>query len=121
MVHLENGSPIQLEERWVNPALAPDYLQQDFSRITPNVYLMQAAPLQSADYRIEALLPGAEVAQLLAITESEPCLVLHRQTMTRGQVASLATMWHPGARYQFAGSVTAGGTPASAPAPLQTP
>jgi len=30
IVHFENTIPIQVEDRWVNPALAPDYLQQNF-------------------------------------------------------------------------------------------
>ncbi|MBI3229955.1 MAG: UTRA domain-containing protein, partial [Burkholderiales bacterium] len=59
-----------------------------------------------ASYSIEALLPPREVAQLLAIEGREPCLVLKRQTHSLGQVASIATMWHPGQRYQFAGSVS---------------
>ena len=36
LVHNENDSPLQLEERFVNPALATGYLQQDFSMLTPH-------------------------------------------------------------------------------------
>lgn len=57
VLHFENDLPIQLEERWVNPALAPEYARQDFTKITPNQYLMVAAPLQRVEYRIEAALP----------------------------------------------------------------
>ena len=32
LVHLENGVPIQYEDRYVNPAAAPDYLKTDFSQ-----------------------------------------------------------------------------------------
>ena len=103
IVHLENGLPIQVEDRWVNSVIAPDYLQQDFSRVTPNEYLMAAAPLQSVNYRIEALSPPREIADMLHIAQKEACLVLHRKTSSRGSVASVATMWHPGSRYQFAG------------------
>jgi GntR family transcriptional regulator, histidine utilization repressor len=35
---------------------------------------------------------------------TEPCLLLHRQTQSMGQVASVADMWHPGSRYRFTGS-----------------
>ena len=35
IVHFENDRPIQLEERYVLPKLAPDYLTVDFSRTTP--------------------------------------------------------------------------------------
>jgi GntR family histidine utilization transcriptional repressor len=104
IVHFENGVPIQVEDRWVNPACAPLYMRQDFATITPNEYLMAAAPLQGATYSIEALSPPRDVADMLAIDTRQPCLVLKRQTRSAGQVASAATMWHPGHRYQFAGS-----------------
>ncbi|NVD99099.1 histidine utilization repressor [Massilia sp. BJB1822] len=106
IVHYENGVPIQVEDRWVNPLCAPDYMEQDFAHITPNEYLMAAAPLQGATYSIEALAPPRDIADMLAIDTRQPCLVLRRQTRSAGRIASLATMWHPGHRYQFAGSFT---------------
>lgn len=39
IVHIDNGTPVQLEDRYVNPAVAPGYLRQDFARETPNAYL----------------------------------------------------------------------------------
>ncbi|RJG00114.1 histidine utilization repressor [Noviherbaspirillum saxi] len=103
IVHFENEVPIQVEDRWVNPEVAPDYMHQDFSAITPNEYLMAAAPLQGVNYSIEALLAPRDIADMLQI-QKEPCLVLKRRTLSKGQVASVVTMWHPGSRYQFAGS-----------------
>jgi GntR family histidine utilization transcriptional repressor len=105
IVHFENEVPIQVEDRWVNPACAPDYLVQDFASITPNQYLVQAAPLQSATYSIEALAPPRPIADMLAVDKGSCCLVLKRQTRALGQIASVVTMWHPGQMYQFAGSV----------------
>jgi GntR family histidine utilization transcriptional repressor len=104
IVHFENGVPIQVEDRWVNPQCAPAYMEQDFTHVTPNEYLMQAAPLQGATYSIEALAAPRDVADMLAIDTKQPCLVLKRQTHSGGLIASLVTMWHPGHRYQFAGS-----------------
>lgn len=104
IVHFENEAPIQVEDRWVNPVVAPDYMQQDFSSITPNEYLMSAAPLQGVNYSIEALTTPRDIAEMLQILPKDPCLVLKRRTLSKGQVASVVTMWHPGARYQFAGS-----------------
>ena len=105
IVHFENELPIQVEDRWVNPACAPAYLEQDFTTITPNEHLMKAAPLQSATYSIEALSPPREIADMLALDARQCCLVLKRRTRALSRVASVVTMWHPGQRYQFAGSV----------------
>src|ERR1700760_4803161 len=35
LVHYENEAPIQLEDRYVRPSLAPGYLEVDFTRTTP--------------------------------------------------------------------------------------
>ncbi|OGA32632.1 MAG: histidine utilization repressor [Betaproteobacteria bacterium RIFCSPLOWO2_12_FULL_64_23] len=104
LVHFENEIRIQVEDRWVNAALAPDYLSQDFAHSTPNEYLMRVAPLQGVSYRIEAKLPPAETRKQLAMRAGEPCLVLYRTTRSLGMVASVATMWHPASRYQFTGA-----------------
>lgn len=103
LLHREDDVPIQVEERWVNVPLAPAYDRQDFTCVTPNEYLMAVAPLQRVEYRIEARTPDAATRRLLAMDRGEPCLVLHRRTWSRGQVASVAELWHPGERYQFEG------------------
>ena len=54
IVHHDNGVPLQCEDRYVNPACAPDYLQVDFTRTTPTHYLLEVAPLWEAQYTIEA-------------------------------------------------------------------
>ena len=104
VVHFENDVPIQIEDRYVNPAVAPDYLSQDFASQTPNAYLMRVAPLQGVRFAIEASLPTPEVAELLKMPLTEPCLVLRRTTHSYGQVASVSALWHPATRYQFTGS-----------------
>jgi len=104
LVHYENDVQIQVEDRWVNAALAPDYLRQDFAHSTPNEYLMRVAPLQGVSYRIEAKRPPAEIRNRLGMPAGEPCLVLYRTTRSMGTVASVATMWHPASRYQLTGS-----------------
>jgi len=104
LVHYENEIQIQVEDRWVNATLAPDYLSQDFAHSTPNEYLMRVAPLQGVSYRIEAKLPPLDIRKRLAMPAGEPCLVLYRTTRSLGTVASVATMWHPASRYQFTGS-----------------
>jgi GntR family histidine utilization transcriptional repressor len=105
IVHFENEAPIQVEDRWVNPACAPAYLEQDFATITPNEHLMAAAPLQGATYSIEALPAPREIADMLAIKARASCLVLRRTTTSLGKVASTVTMWHPGQLCQFTGRV----------------
>jgi GntR family transcriptional regulator, histidine utilization repressor len=107
LIHLENGVPIQYEDRYVNPAAAPRYLDTDFTRTSPTLHLLRHAPLTEASYSIEACLPSAEQAKQLGIKPSEPCLVMRRRTVSGAHVASVARLVYPGSRYSFAGQFQA--------------
>jgi GntR family transcriptional regulator, histidine utilization repressor len=107
LVHMENAVPIQYEDRYVNPAAAPDYLDTDFSHTSPTLHLLQHAPLTEASYSIEACLPTSEEAKQLGIKRGEPCLVMMRRTVSGGHVASVARLLYPGTRYSFAGQFQA--------------
>ena len=103
IVHHDNGVPLQCEDRYVNPAHAPDYLQIDFTRTTPTQHLLQVAPLWQAQYTIEASTPTVQEARLLGIGPTDPCLVVVRRTVSRGVPVTLARLVHPGSRYQLEG------------------
>lgn len=99
LVHYLDGLPFQLEDRFVNPAAAPDYLTIDLTEQTPNEYLMRAAPLSEVEHRLEAVLPTADQQVDLEIGPDQPCLLLHRRTWSGGLVASRAWLTHPGDRF----------------------
>ncbi len=103
IVHHENGEPLQCEDRYVNPACAPEYLQVDFTQITPTHYLLDVAPLWEAQYSIEASAPTAQEARLLEIDAGTACLIVVRRTVSRAVPITLARLVHPGSRYQLEG------------------
>ena len=107
MIHLENGVPIQFEDRYVNPAAAPDYLNNNFELITPTHYLLEHAPLTDAHYTIEAYLPNPFEARALLIKRAQPCLLLKRRTVSGRHIASVARLIYPGSRYSFDGNIQA--------------
>ena len=103
LVHFENGRPVQLEDRHVLASLAPDYLDVDFTRVTPHDYLIEAAPLQEAEHVLRAVLPDARTARWLAMKRTEPCLLVIRRTWSGNAIASVAKLHHPGSRYELSG------------------
>ena len=103
IVHTENGVPLQCEDRYVNPAAAPRYLQADFTRTTPTHVLFDSTALWRAQYSIEAARPTAQEAQLLAVDKDSPCLVVVRRTFTRTLPITIARLVHPGSRYALHG------------------
>jgi len=103
MVHYENEQPVQLEDRLVNPQMAPDYLQQDYEHQTPYTYLMHVAPLTAGEHIVDAVLPDAQQCRHLAIEATEPCLLIRRQTWSEGKIVTYARLLYPGSRYQLFG------------------
>ncbi|MDH5286311.1 MAG: histidine utilization repressor [Betaproteobacteria bacterium] len=104
IVHCENGVPLQCEDRYVNPAAAPGYLDADFAQVTPTRYLLDVAPLWEAQYSIAAARPTRAEAALLGIDPQEPCLVVVRRTETQHLPITVARLVHPGSRYLLEGS-----------------
>jgi len=103
IVHYENDMPVQLEDRLVNPQLAPDYLAQDYHTLTPYTYLMRAAPLTAGEHIVEAVMPDARQRKYLAIDEHEPCLLIRRQTWSDNKIVTYARLLYPGSRYKLLG------------------
>jgi GntR family histidine utilization transcriptional repressor len=103
IVHFENDRPIQLEDRYVLPRIAPEYLKVDFNRTTPTDYLVQVAPLQEAEHLLRAVMPDERTRKQLAMKRGEPCLLMIRRTWTAGQIASVARLYYPGSRYELSG------------------
>lgn len=113
LVHLENGTPIQLEDRHVLESFAPDCLAQDFQAVTPSKYLTSIAPLQEAEQVVRASMPNRAVQKYLLLNDDEPSLVVIRRTWSRGHPVTFARLHHPGSRYELTGHYTPPGTPRS--------
>ncbi|WP_428243729.1 histidine utilization repressor [Gynuella sp.] len=103
LLHFENELPIQIEERVVNAALAPEYDQQDFTHITPYAYLMKVAPMSEGEHLVEAVLGTEQECRQLHIDLSEPCLQIRRRTWCGEQIVTTARLLHPGSRFQLFG------------------
>ena len=106
VLHSENDIPLQYEERFVNPRFGPDYLQQDFTRITPSSYLSSISPLTEADQTVEAVTVSDSVASMLDIDSNEPCLKVSRRTWCQQGIVNFANLYYPGSRYRLGGHLT---------------
>ncbi|MDQ8703851.1 histidine utilization repressor [Streptomyces sp. LHD-70] len=107
VVHLEDGKPVQLEDRFVHPDFAPGYLRQDFTARTPYAFLSEVAPLGRGEHIVEAVLPSAEECEILRVGPSEPCLLIRRRTWSGEAVVSVTRLIHPGSRYRLEGTFDA--------------
>jgi GntR family transcriptional regulator, histidine utilization repressor len=92
IVHDSAGRPFQLEDRYVNPAFAPEYLDQDFTAITPNAYLTSVASFDDVEQTVEAVPADVRCASLLAVPRGHACLMVTRRTWRDGMAATLARL-----------------------------
>jgi GntR family histidine utilization transcriptional repressor len=98
LVHEENGLPVQIEDRYVNPAAVPGFLKQDFERITPTAYLLSAIPVEELEHSVSAIQPSRWQRKLLRLEDGEPCLALRRRSWSGGRVVTFVTLVYPGCR-----------------------
>jgi GntR family histidine utilization transcriptional repressor len=101
IVHAEDRLPVQLEERFVCPRFAPDYLEQDFTLQTTNRYLQNIAAPSEVEHIVHAVQADSEAVELLEISETEPCLLVERRTWTDSGPATRSRLLHPGNRYSL--------------------
>jgi GntR family transcriptional regulator, histidine utilization repressor len=99
-VHRENGVPVQLEHRYVNPSCVPLFLDQSFAEIPPSEYLLNTIPADEIEHTVESVLAGSD-ASLLEIAKTEPCLLLTRRTWSSTTPVTLARLLYPASRYRL--------------------
>ncbi|SPL72310.1 histidine utilization repressor [Acinetobacter stercoris] len=106
IIHYENDIPVQIEDRLVNASITPEYLQQDFTHITPNAYLMSLVPMTEGEHTVKAILATTQECKWLKINKTEPCLFIQRRTWSKNNLISSARLIYPGTRYQLEGKFT---------------
>ena|SRR2546426_1639743 len=100
-VHLEDGVPMQLEDRYVNPRMAPAFGQQDFTLEQPSDFLVRTVLFDQMEHVVDAILPTREQAGLLQMDLHQPCLLLTRRTWMREDPITIVRCLHPGMRYRL--------------------
>ena len=102
-VHTSNGRPLQLERRFVNPGLAPDFINQDFTTITASEYLLNHLPFTEVEHTVDAIAADAEIERLLDLELNTPCLRLTRRTLLNKAIITRVELIHPGDQFRLTG------------------
>ena len=103
IVHCEDDIPVQLEERFINPVVAPQYLKGDFTKTTTHRYLVDHVTIKEIEHIIHAILPNEHECAVLKIGRNDPCLLLLRRTWSGRKVAAYSRFTYPGDRYALGG------------------
>lgn len=105
VVHKENDVALQLEDMLVNPALVPDFNEQNFDDKNSIHYLDKIAPFAKIQHSIEAILPNAKLASVLEIPENQACIKICRKIHSNNGVVSYARLYHAGNRFRIGDSL----------------
>ena len=100
-VHCNGDLPLQFESRYVNPQAMPDFIRQDFTRMTATAYLLGQFKPDEMEHRVRAIVPDQQTRELLKMSGAQPCLQLMRRTWKDGQVVTYVTLTYPGDRYEL--------------------
>jgi GntR family histidine utilization transcriptional repressor len=101
--HSRGQEPLLIEDRLIDPAVAPGAAEADFSRVTTYAFLTRAAPLQDIEHTVRAINAGPVLARQLAVAPGAACLEIRRRTWSAGRVASAARLTYAGERYELTG------------------
>lgn len=98
-IHLADGAPYVLEDRWINLAAVPQAETHDFTRTSANEWLLETVPVARGELAIAAQPCGAEEARALDLPEATPLLTLERSTWGPEAPVTFVRLWHmPGHR-----------------------
>ncbi|MGJ8527298.1 UTRA domain-containing protein [Maritalea sp.] len=100
-VHFADDQPFQLEERWINLALAPDAVGTKFDIVNPNEWLVENLPYSEAAHFFSAENANADQAAILGLKPNDALFVIERRTHLEGQTITYARLMHPGANYRM--------------------
>lgn len=105
VVHKENDAALQLEDLLVNPALVPEFNEQNFDDKNSIHYLDKIAKFSNIQHSIEAILPTTKLASVLEIPENQACIKISRKICSKQGVVSYARLYHAGNRFRIGDSL----------------
>jgi GntR family histidine utilization transcriptional repressor len=103
--HLEDGVPVQVEDRLVDPGRVPGVAELDPVAESYFAYLMRRFPFPAGRAAIRAVAPSPELAAWLQLPAGEPCLEVERVTRAGEAVLTVARLTYPASRYVVTGEI----------------
>ena len=98
-MHYADGTPYQLEDRWINTTALPQALEQDFIRQSPNEWLVATVPFSDVEISFHAAAATEMDAVHLHHNPGDPVFHVKRTTWWQGAaITHTALSYRPGHR-----------------------
>lgn len=97
-LHLADGAPFCLEDRWLRPSIAgPDL---SFETLSPNEWLVRNVPFAQGGFSFLAVPADAQTAGHLECAEGSALLALDRTTFGPSMITAVRLTYAPGFRIE---------------------
>lgn len=98
-LHLADGAPFCLEDRWLNPAAAPGVEEADLSAVSANEWLVRNITLTGGGIEFFAMPADARLAAILACAAGAALFAIDRTTWTGATpITAVRLAYAPGYR-----------------------
>lgn len=96
-LHLSDGRPYMLEDRWISLETVPEISEVDLARDSANEWLVLNRPYSRCDLRFYAISADPRTAELLDVTEGAALFVIERTTwIDSAPITTVKTVAAPG-------------------------
>ncbi len=94
-LHLADGRPYQVEDRWISLVSVPSARSEAFEDISPNEWLVKEVPFTDVEVTFSAQSASDEVARRMEQPPGAPVFVTERATWAEGVFITFARLHHP--------------------------
>ena len=94
-LHLSDGRPYMLEDRWVNLQEVPKIASAPLNEISPNEWLVRKVPYSRGTISFSARLANKETANILEIDPGSALFVVERSTWMNEAPITTLKMYYP--------------------------
>ena len=91
-LHLADERPYAVEDRWIDTGAVPEAAATDFTRISPNEWLVANVPLESGTLKLSAAPASPLEAELLDCAPGVALFVLDRATRRAGATLTIVRL-----------------------------
>lgn len=96
-LHLADGGPYAIEDRWINMDVVPDADGEAFEDISANEWLMKHAPYTHGDIAFSAVQATSEEAEILGVPQHSALFAIDRLTWDNSfSVTKVRLLFSPG-------------------------
>ncbi len=100
-LHLADGEPYQLENRWIDLKTVPDAADEDFEIIGPNEWLLSAIPFTHAEHVFSAAMPNGDEREHLQLDSTDAVFIIERRTWLSGNPVTYVRLSHIGSSFRL--------------------